>query len=79
MPPSAMTVCALPSSDFVTTPTFAPCADASMAARKPGAAGADDEHVVFDDGMIMDDMHASEQPVKSRPDAHRAHAARRGR
>ena len=35
MPPSAMTVCALPSSDLVMTPTLAPCADASMAARRP--------------------------------------------
>src|SRR2546421_12061609 len=35
MPPSAMTVCALPSSDLHTTPTLAPWASASIAARKP--------------------------------------------
>src|SRR5665213_687729 len=35
IPPSAITVCALPSSDLHTSPTFAPCAAASIAARKP--------------------------------------------
>src|SRR5438046_2882113 len=35
MPPSAMTVCALPNSDLHTSPTETPPADASMAARKP--------------------------------------------
>ena len=35
MPPSAMTVCALPSSDLQTRPTDTPAADASMAARSP--------------------------------------------
>ena len=35
MPPSAMTVCALPSSDFVITATLAPSAEAAMAARRP--------------------------------------------
>src|SRR5579871_2161582 len=35
MPPSAITVCALPSSDFVTTPVFTPAAEASIAARNP--------------------------------------------
>ena len=35
MPPSAMTVCALPSSDLQTRPTFTPAAEASMAARRP--------------------------------------------
>ncbi len=34
-PPSAITVWALPRSDFETTPTFAPVAAASMAARRP--------------------------------------------
>src|SRR5580765_6290100 len=34
-PPSAITVCALPRSDFDTTPTETPAADASMAARSP--------------------------------------------
>jgi hypothetical protein len=47
MPPSAMTVCALPSSDLQTRPTDTPAADASMAARRPGAARADDEDVVL--------------------------------
>src|SRR5712664_4967527 len=35
MPPSAITVCALPSNDLHTTPTLAPCASASIAARSP--------------------------------------------
>src|SRR4029079_11001479 len=35
MPPSAMTVCALPSSDLHTTPTETPIAEASIAARRP--------------------------------------------
>src|SRR4051812_38903578 len=35
MPPSAITVCALPSSDLHTRPTETPAADASMAARRP--------------------------------------------
>src|SRR5579885_872065 len=35
MPPSAITVCALPSSDLQTTPTRAPLASASIAARRP--------------------------------------------
>ena len=45
-PPSAMTVWALPSSDLQTRPTSAPAALASIAARRPGPAGADDEDVV---------------------------------
>src|SRR6267154_5644087 len=35
MPPSAITVCAFPSRDLHTTPTLAPCANASIAARNP--------------------------------------------
>src|SRR5262249_53290155 len=35
MPPSAITVCALPRSDLQTSPTDTPAADASMAARSP--------------------------------------------
>src|SRR5205814_3366180 len=35
MPPSAITVCALPSSDLQTSPTDTPAADASMAALRP--------------------------------------------
>ena len=34
-PPSAMTVCALPSSDLQTSPTDAPASAASIAARSP--------------------------------------------
>src|SRR5713226_902706 len=41
IPPSAITVCALPSNDLHTTPTLAPCANASIAAR------ADDQNIVF--------------------------------
>ncbi len=35
MPPSAITVWALPSSDLQTMPTETPAAEASIAARKP--------------------------------------------
>ncbi len=35
IPPSAITVWALPRSDFETTPTLTPAAEASMAARRP--------------------------------------------
>src|SRR5262249_25046500 len=35
MPPSAMTVCALPSSDLQTSAVRTPCPEASMAARSP--------------------------------------------
>ena len=35
MPPSAITVCALPSSDLQTSPTETPAAEASIAARRP--------------------------------------------
>src|SRR5205823_6113467 len=35
IPPSAITVCALPKSDLQTSPTDTPAADASMAARNP--------------------------------------------
>ena len=45
-PPSAITVWALPNSDLDTTATFRPRSRASMTARKPGAAGTDDDHVV---------------------------------
>ena len=48
MPPSAITVWAFPSRLFESTAVFIPCALDSMAARKPGAAGADDDDVGFD-------------------------------
>ena len=35
MPPSAITVCALPSSDLQTSAVLAPWAEASIAARRP--------------------------------------------
>src|SRR5205809_5492345 len=35
MPPSAITVCALPSSDLHTRPVFAPASAAAIAARRP--------------------------------------------
>src|SRR5215475_12246557 len=35
IPPSAITVCALPRSDLQTNPTLTPAADASIAARNP--------------------------------------------
>jgi hypothetical protein len=34
-PPSAITVCAFPSSDLHTSPTFTPADDAAIAARNP--------------------------------------------
>src|ERR1700760_2646133 len=45
IPPSAITVCALPRSDLHTRPTETPPAEASMAAPSP--AGADHQHVVL--------------------------------
>ncbi len=51
MPPSAITVCALPSSDLQTRPTFAPLRGRLDGGAQAGAAGADDEHVVFEDWM----------------------------
>ena len=42
IPPSAITVCALPSSDLQTTPTLAPCAESFDGRTQSGAAGADD-------------------------------------
>src|SRR5215472_2754478 len=47
MAPSAITVCALPSSDLHTTPTEAPWPNASIAARRPAPPRADDQHVVL--------------------------------
>ncbi len=45
-PPSAMTVCALPNSDLEMTAVRLPAWRASIAARRPGAAGADHYDVV---------------------------------
>ncbi len=47
MPPSAMTVCALPSSDLQTTAVRAPFSWASIAARRPGTPRPDDDDVVL--------------------------------
>ena len=47
MPPSAMTVCALPSSDLQTRPTDTPARRRLDRGAQAGAAGADDEHVVL--------------------------------
>ena len=47
MPPSAMTVCALPSRDLHTKAVFAPCAEASTAGAQARTAGADNDDVVF--------------------------------
>jgi hypothetical protein len=38
MPPSAITVCALPNSDLHMIAVRLPCSRASIAARRPGAA-----------------------------------------
>ena len=48
MPPSAITVCALPSSDLQTRPTFTPSRRGFDRGAQAGAAGADDENVVLD-------------------------------
>ena len=45
-PPSAMTVCALPNSDLEMMAVRLPASRASIAARRPGAAGADHDDVV---------------------------------
>ena len=47
MPPSAITVCALPSSDLQTRPTETPAGGGFDRRAQSCAAGADDEHVVF--------------------------------
>ena len=46
MPPSAITVCALPSSDLQISPTVTPAFGRLDRRAQPGAAGTDDEHVV---------------------------------
>ena len=46
MPPSAMTVCALPSSDLQIRPTDTPAFGRLDGGAQAGAAGADDEDVV---------------------------------
>ena len=52
MPPSAMTVCALPSSDFLITATLAPFGRCLDGGAQAGAAGADDEDVVVENWII---------------------------
>ena len=51
MPPSAITVCALPSSDLQTSPTDAPARRRRDRRAQPGAAGADDQDVVLE-GLV---------------------------
>ena len=53
MPPSAMTVCALPSSDLQTTAVRAPLLAGLDGRPQPGAAGADDDDVV----RVLLDLH----------------------
>ena len=67
IPPSAITVCALPSSDLQMTPTDTPMDDASMAARRSRAAGADHQHVIR---VRLVFGHSENSPVG--PDAHGA-------
>ena len=67
MPPSAITVWALPSSDLQTRPTETPAAEASIAARRPGAAGADHQHVVLaasDSSAIRGSSSRSRSPIE---------------
>ena len=52
IPPSAMTVCALPRSDLQISPTETPAADASMAARSPAPPAPITQHVVFE-GLVF--------------------------
>ena len=68
MPPSAITVCALPSSDLQTSAVRAPAADGRDRGSQPGAAGADHEHVVVvrsSDG-ISDDPRVVEDAARGR-------------
>ena len=65
MPPSAITVCALPSSDLQTRPTVAPRGRGLDGGAQPGTTGADDQHVVFDASRTP----PSEDPQVG-PDAH---------
>src|SRR4051812_5055646 len=72
-PPSAMTVCALPRSDFMMTATFTPAADASMAARRPAPPApmtrtscskvSKSAMTRLDDPQIGDDAHRAQADV----------------
>ena len=53
MPPSAMTVCALPSRLLVTMPTERPRSAAEIAARKPAPPAPIYEDVVFADLVLL--------------------------
>src|SRR5947208_2765142 len=67
IPPSAITVCALPSSDLQTRPTLTPFADASIAARKPAPPA---PITITSWTWVLRSLILEKSPV--RPDAHRA-------
>ena len=52
MPPSAITVCALPSSDLQTTPTRRALRQRFDRRAQSGAAGADHQNIVFANFVI---------------------------
>ena len=60
-PPSAITVCALPSSDLQTTPTLAPLRERLDRGSQPRAARADDQHIVFV-SFVLEDVTGVECP-----------------
>ena len=66
MPPSAITVCALPSSDLQTTPTFAPVAAGFDGGAQACSTCSNDQYVV---GEPLEFRHLEDSPVM--PDAHR--------
>ena len=63
MPPSAMTVCALPSSDLHTSPTDSARRGRLDGRPQAGAAGADDQDVVR---VGLDVVHARRSPASLR-------------
>ena len=69
MPPSAITVCALPSSDLQMSPTETPLVRRLDGRAQAGAAGADDEHVVGRsvlDAGIRGSSSRSSTPIEQR-------------
>src|SRR5262245_35645303 len=83
-PPSAITVCALPSNDLHTTPTFTPEAAASIAARNPAppapitstSYGYVRYSATLQDSPVGPDTHRAEADVNI-GEAHRAEACPR--
>ena len=78
MPPSAMTVCALPSSDLQTRPTEHALGGGLDGRAQPGAARADDEDVVLV-CLVRLQLAPSEDDPRVADDPHRRPAGCRGR